>query len=115
MNLSSTNRDDIVSHSLSIITANEAVADVLEAVQGSIVGLPPSSLTTVEKLLAAISNDPNDFQSVRTFIISKAPAITTYTMSALGSYHALTSDKIITYKMAQDIKPDELEAERLYR
>ena len=62
MSSSLTNRDDIIANSFSIIAANGSVVDVLDAVQGSIVGLPPSGLNTIEKLSADIPNDPNYFQ-----------------------------------------------------
>ncbi len=48
MSLSLSNRDDIIANSFSIITANGSVVDVLDAVQSSIVGLPSSSLNTIE-------------------------------------------------------------------
>ena len=61
MSLSLTNRDDIIANSFSLITSNGSVVNVLDAVQSSVVGLPPSSLNTIEKLSAAISNGPNYF------------------------------------------------------
>ena len=61
MSLSLTNRDDIIANPYSRITSNGSVVDMLDAVQDSIVGLPPASLNTIEKLSAAISNDPNYF------------------------------------------------------
>ena len=79
MSLSLTNRDDIIANSYSLITANGSVVDILDAVQGSIVGLPPSSLNTIEKLSTAISNDPNYFQTMQTSVNTKAPISTTYT------------------------------------
>ncbi len=45
-----TNRDDLIANSFSIITANGSVVDVLDAVHGSVVGLPPSSLSTIGKI-----------------------------------------------------------------
>ena len=60
MSLSLTNRDDIIANSYSLITS-DGVVNLIDAVQGSIVGLPPSSLNTIEKLSAAISNDPQLF------------------------------------------------------
>ena len=71
MSLSLTNRDDIIANSFSIITANGSVVDILDAIQGSVVGLPPESLNTIEKLSAAISNDPNYFQTMSTNISAK--------------------------------------------
>ena len=57
MSLSLTNRDDIIANSYSLIASNGSVVDLLDAVQSSIVGLPPSTLNTIEKLSSAISND----------------------------------------------------------
>ena len=58
MSLSLTNRDDIIANSYSLVTSNGSVVDLLDAVQDSVVGLPPASLNTIEKLSAAISKDP---------------------------------------------------------
>ena len=85
MSLSLTNRDDIIANSYSLITANGLVVDILDAVQGSIVGLPPSSLNTIEKFSAAISNDPNYFQTMQTSVNTKAPISTTYTKTQVNS------------------------------
>ena len=63
MSLSLTNRDDIIANSFSLITSNGSVVNVLDAVQSSVVGLPPASLNTIEKLSAAISSDPNYFNN----------------------------------------------------
>ncbi len=49
MSLSLTNRDAIIANSFSLITANGSVVDILDAVQGSVVGVPPASLNTIEK------------------------------------------------------------------
>ena len=64
MSLSLTNRDDIIANSYSLITSTGTVVDILDVVQGSIVGLPPATLNTIEKLSAAISNDPNYFSTM---------------------------------------------------
>ena len=53
MSVSLTNRDDIIANSYSLITANGSVVDILDAVQGSIVGLPLSSLNTTEKTVGS--------------------------------------------------------------
>ena len=79
MSLSLTNRDDIIANSYGLITSNGSVVDIVDAVQGSIVGLPPASLNTIEKLSAAISNDPNYFTTIQTAVNTKANASTTYT------------------------------------
>ena len=44
MSLSLTNRDDIIAYSYSLITSDGSVVDLLDAVQSSIVGLPPATL-----------------------------------------------------------------------
>ncbi len=82
------NRDDIIiiiANSYSLITANGSVVDILDAVQGSIVGLPPSSLNTLEKLSTAISNDPNYFQTMQASVNAKAPISTTYTKTQVDT------------------------------
>ena len=76
MSLSLTNRDDIIANSYSLITSNGSVVNLLDAVQSSIVGLPPASLNTIEKLSAAISNDPNYFTTIETAINAKASTST---------------------------------------
>ena len=86
MSLSLTNRDGIIANSYSIITANGSVVDVLDAVQGSIVGLPPSSLNTIEKLSTAISNDPNYFQTMQTSVNAKASQSNTYTKGEVNAF-----------------------------
>ena len=114
ISLSLTNRDDIIANSFSIITANGSVVDVLDAVQGSIVGLPPSSLNTIEKLSAAISNDPNYFQTMQTSVNTKAPISTTYTKTQVDGAVGLKADLSNTYTKAEvnaflDGKPDDSE------
>ena len=74
MSLSLTNRDDIIANSYSLITS-DGVVDILDAVQSSVVGLPPSTLNTLEKLSAAISNDPNYFTTMQTAVNAKARQI----------------------------------------
>ena len=86
MSLSLTNRDDIIANSFPLITANGSVVDILDAVQGSIVGLPPSSLNTIEKLSAAISNDPNYFQTMQTSVNAKASQSNTYTKGEVNAF-----------------------------
>ena len=86
MSLSLTNRDDIIANSYSLITSNGSVVDLLDAVQGSIVGLPPASLNTIEKLSAAISNDPNYFQTMQTTVNAKASQNTTYTKDEVNAF-----------------------------
>ncbi len=49
-----TNRDDVIANSFSIITAYGAVVDILDTVQGSVIGLPPASLNIIGNLSAAI-------------------------------------------------------------
>ena len=99
-----------------IISANGAVVDVLDAVQGSIVGLPPSNLNIIWKLASAISKDPNYLQTIQESINSKASASTTYNKTAVDAALALKSDKITTYNMTQintflNTKPDDSELE----
>jgi hypothetical protein len=79
MSLSLTNRDDTIANSYSLITSNGSVVDILDAVPGSIVGLPPSSLNTIQKLSSAISNDPNYFETMQTSVNAKASQSNTYT------------------------------------
>ncbi len=79
MSLSLTNRDDIIANSYSLITSSVSVVDLLDAVQDLIVGLPPASLTAIEKLSAPVSNDPNYFQTLQTTVNAKASQSTTYT------------------------------------
>ena len=71
MSLSLTNRDDIIANSYSLITSNGSVVDLLDAVQSSIVGVPPATLNTIEKLSNAISNDPNYFTTMQTAVNAK--------------------------------------------
>ena len=85
MSLSLTNRDDIIANSYSLITS-DGVVNLIDAVQGSIVGLPPSSLNTIEKLSAAISNDPNYFTTMQTAINAKATASTTYSKTEVDTF-----------------------------
>ncbi len=47
--------------------------------QDSIVGLPPASLTAIEKLSAAVSNEPDYFQTLQTTVSAKASQSNTYT------------------------------------
>ena len=101
MSLSLTNREDIIANSYSIITDTGSVVDILDAVQGSVVGLPPSSLNTIEKLSAAISNDPNYFQTIQTSIDAKAPASTTYSKTQVDSAVSLKADQSTTYSKTQ--------------
>jgi hypothetical protein len=86
MSLSLTNRDDIIANSYSPITSNGSVVVFLDAVQGSVVGLPPASLNTIEKLSSAVSNDPNYFQTMQTSVDSKADQSTTYTKDEVNAF-----------------------------
>ena len=99
MSLSLTNRDDIIANSFSLITKNGSVFDILDAVQGTVVGLPPASLNTIEKLSAAISNDPNYFQTTQTPVNTKAAASTTYSKTAVDAALGLKADQSTTYNM----------------
>ncbi len=67
MRSSLTSRDDTSSNARSIIAANGAVVDALDAVQGSAVGLPPESLNTLENRSAVFSNDPSYFQKTNSY------------------------------------------------
>ena len=71
LSLSLTNRDDIIANSYSLITSDGSVVDLLDAVQSSIVGLPPATLNTIEKLSTAISDDPNYFTTTQNAINDK--------------------------------------------
>ena len=68
MSLSLTNRDDIIANSYSLITS-DGVVDLLDAVQSSIVGLPPATLNSIEKLSTAISDDPNYFTTTQILLM----------------------------------------------
>ena len=85
MSLSLTNRDDIIANSFSLITS-EGVVDILDVVQSSVVGLPPSTLNTIEKLSAAISNDPNYFATMQAAVNAKANASTTYSKTEVNAF-----------------------------
>ena len=85
MSLSLTNRDDIIANSYSLITS-DGVVDLLDAVQSSVVGLPPSTLNTLEKLSAAISNDPTYFSTMQAAVNAKANASTTYTKDDVNAF-----------------------------
>ena len=97
MSLSLTNRDDRIANSFSLITSNGSVVNVLDVVQSSVVGLPPSSLNTIEKLSAAIANDPNYLTTINTSINTKAPAATTYSKTQVDAALGLKADKLTTY------------------
>ena len=86
MSLSLTNRDDIIANSYSLITSNGSVVDLIDAVKDSVVGLPPASLNTIEKLSAAISNDPNYFSTMQAAVNAKASQSTTYTKDEVNAF-----------------------------
>ena len=86
MSLSLTNRDDIIANSYSLITSNGSVVDLLDAVQDLIVDLPPASLTAIEKLSAAVSNDPNYFSKMQAAVHAKATQSTTYTKDDVNTF-----------------------------
>ena len=90
MSLSLTNRDDIIANSYSLITSNGSVVDLLDIVQSSVVGLPPSSLNTIEKLSAAISNDPNYFSTMQAAVNAKASQSNTYTKDEITFFFILS-------------------------
>ena len=101
MSWSLTNRDDIIANSYSLITSNGSVVDILDAVQSSVVGLPPSTLNTIEKLSAAISNDPNYFSTMQTAISAKANQISTHTKTEITTLlEGKTSDSELTSAVA---------------
>ncbi len=82
MNVSLTNRDDIIANSYSLVTSNGSVVDLLDVVQRSVVGLPPATLNTIEKLSTAISNDPNYFTTTQAAINDKVSTSTLNTTFA---------------------------------
>ena len=86
MTSSLTDRNDIIANSSSLITSNGSVVDMLDAIEGTIVGLPPSSLNAIEKLSAAISNDPNYFQTMQTSVNAKASQSNTYTKGEVNAF-----------------------------
>ncbi len=97
MSVPLTNWDDIIANGFSIISADGSVVDILDAVQGSVVGLPPASWNTIEKLSSAFSNDPKYFQTITTSIITKAPAATTYSKTQVDTALGLKADQCTTY------------------
>ncbi len=116
MSISLTNGGDIIANTFCIITFIGEVVDVLDVARGSSVGLPPSSLNTIEQLSAAITNDPNYFQTTRTASNTKAPASTIYNKTAVEAALALKSDKSTTYNTTQvitilDTEPNDSEIE----
>ena len=71
-------------------------------------------MITIEKLSAAILNDPNYFQTIQTSINTTASASTTHNRTAVDAALALKADQSTTYNMDQlstflDTKPDDAE------
>ena len=96
MSLSLTNRDDIIANSYSLITSTGSVVNILDAVQSSVVGLPPATLNTLEKLSAAISDDPTYFTTMQNAINAKVNTTTlTTTVETLNASIAGKQGKFI--------------------
>jgi hypothetical protein len=66
--LSLTNSEDIVCHSVHIINGDDLqdIFDVflLKTEAGDIVEIPPDTLNTLQEIADAINNDPNFFQTI---------------------------------------------------
>ena len=86
MSLSLTNRDGTIANSYSLIASNGSVVDLSDVIQGTIVGLPSLSLNTIEKLSAAISNDPSYSQTMQTSVNAKASLSNTYTKDDVNAF-----------------------------
>ncbi len=97
MSWSLTNKNNIIKNSFSIIAASGSLVDVLDAVQGSIVELPPAHLNTTETLSAAIFNGPSYLQTSQTTDNLKVPASTTHTKTNVDAALALKSDVSTTF------------------
>ena len=85
--VSLTNSIDIIANSVRIINGNiiEHISDIFlsktEALTG-IVGLPVSTLDTLEKIGAAIHDDPDFVNSITNDLNLKADRSTTYTKNS---------------------------------
>jgi limonene-1,2-epoxide hydrolase len=77
MSISLSNSSDIIANSISLINGNvvQDIKDTFlsknEAVS-NIVGLPPTTMNTLEKISQSLSNNPNFFNTIETAIASKA-------------------------------------------
>ena len=78
MPVSLTNSKDIIAHSVSIIDANDIlnIMDLIGSINkiiAEIVGSPPLSLNSIQKLAASINNDPQVYNNIVHMINSKFP------------------------------------------
>jgi len=79
MSLSLTNSEDIIANSVSIINSKGQLVDLIQLLGETFIGLPPSTLDTLEKIATAIDNDPTFIATVRALLDTKANQATTYT------------------------------------
>ncbi len=77
MSISLSNSSDILANSISLINGsviqgiNDTFLSKNEAVS-NIVGLPPATMNTLEKISQSVSNNPNFFNTTETAIASNA-------------------------------------------
>ena len=73
------NSKDIIANAVSIIYAND-ILNIMDRigsitkVKASIVGNPPQTLNTIQKLATAINNDPQVYNTIEHIINSKFPS-----------------------------------------
>ena len=95
MPINLTNREDIICNSLKIVTNSQTInieeklnntydKTTVNNMLSNVVGLPPATLNSLEKVSTALDNDPTFFTTINTKLDAKAPILTTSTKTELS-------------------------------
>jgi hypothetical protein len=83
MSVNLTNSNDIIANSMAVLTENDYI-DITNIIQNvknliaPVVGRPPSTLNTLQKIADSIKNDPFVYQTLLGLINAKAPTSDVY-------------------------------------
>jgi len=83
MSVKLSNNNDIIANSIAVLTENDYI-DIMNIIQNvsnliaQVVGRPPSTLHTLQKIADSINNDPFIYQTLVALINAKAPTTDVY-------------------------------------
>ena len=100
MSVSLNNQNVLVVNSLSLLTASGGLEDVRELITNSVsevTGVPPATLNTIERVAAALKNDPDYFTTTQAMIDLKANKSSTYLKTEVDAALALKANTVSTY------------------
>ena len=83
MSVKLTNSNDIIANSIAVYTEKDYI-NIMSIIQDvnnliiQVVGRPPSTLNTLQKIASSINNDPSVYQTLLGLINAKAPTSDVY-------------------------------------